>query len=96
MADPTLYEVFDHWVETGHHVANHTHLHAGLNWVDALTYIADIERESSSANGRPMPRPIFFDVPWICGATRGRSATRVEAFLKSEGFTSSPLSAWFL
>jgi peptidoglycan/xylan/chitin deacetylase (PgdA/CDA1 family) len=30
-----LLRVFDHWVEEGHHVANHTHHHASLNWVDA-------------------------------------------------------------
>ena len=42
--DPELLRVFDHWVEQGHHVANHTHHHASINWVDAATYIGDIER----------------------------------------------------
>ena len=42
--DPELFRVFDHWVAQGHHVANHTHHHASINWVDAATYIGDIER----------------------------------------------------
>jgi peptidoglycan/xylan/chitin deacetylase (PgdA/CDA1 family) len=42
--EPACLGVFDHWVEAGHHVANHTHHHASLNWVNAETYVADIER----------------------------------------------------
>ncbi len=42
--DPGLLKVFDQWVESGHHVANHTHHHPPLNWVDADTYARDIEK----------------------------------------------------
>ena len=35
--DPELLRVFDH-------VANHTHHHAGINWVDAATYMGDTHR----------------------------------------------------
>jgi peptidoglycan/xylan/chitin deacetylase (PgdA/CDA1 family) len=42
--NPDLLRVFDHWVEQGHHIANHTHHHPSINWVDAQTYIDDIER----------------------------------------------------
>ena len=42
--DPELLKVFDFWVEHGHHVANHTHHHASINWLDAASYVEDIER----------------------------------------------------
>lgn len=42
--DPSLLGVFDTWVESGHHVANHTHNHPPLNWLDADAYARDIEK----------------------------------------------------
>jgi len=45
--DPELLDVFGRWLEAGHHIGNHTHHHASLNWVDAKTYIGDIERAES-------------------------------------------------
>jgi peptidoglycan/xylan/chitin deacetylase (PgdA/CDA1 family) len=42
--DANLLAVFDTWVESGHHVANHTHNHPPLNWLGADTYARDIEK----------------------------------------------------
>ena len=59
--DPELLRVFDHWVEQGHHIANHTHHHPSINWVDAQTYIGDIERTEeivAALTGKSM-RPYF-------------------------------------
>lgn len=95
-SDPRLYQVFDHWVEQGHHVANHTHLHGSLNWVDAPKYIADIER-TEKLIGRwssQAPTKYFRYCMDMWGNSREKR-DGVEAFLQSEGFTSSPLSAWF-
>jgi len=95
-SDPTLYQVFDHWVETGHNVANHTHLHGSLNWVDAPTYIADIER-TEKLIGRwtaQAPTKYFRYCMDMWGNVREKR-DGVEQFLSSEGYTSSPLSAWF-
>jgi hypothetical protein len=50
--DPELLRVFDHWVEQGHHVANHTHHHASINWVDAETYIGDIGESAAEIRAR--------------------------------------------
>lgn len=94
--DPTLYKVFDHWVETGHHVANHTHLHASLNWVDAPTYIADIERTEKLIGRWTAHAPTrYFRYCMDMWGNAREKRDGVEAFLKSEGYTSSPLSAWF-
>lgn len=41
--DPGLLKVFDLWVENGHHIGNHTHHHASLNWVEPEQYIEGIE-----------------------------------------------------
>ena len=37
--DPELLRVFDHWCDAGHHVANHTHHHASINWVDGRAHV---------------------------------------------------------
>lgn len=53
-----LFKVFDHWVENGHHVANHTHHHPSINWLTAKQYARDIEK----AEG--------FLAPWLKAAPR--------------------------
>lgn len=42
--DSGLKEILRHWVDSGHHLGNHTHCHACLNWVSAKNYCEDIER----------------------------------------------------
>ena len=50
--DRALNQVFDGWADAGHHIGNHTHHHASLNWLTPQNYIADIERTEALIGNR--------------------------------------------
>src|SRR5258706_204393 len=94
--DPELLRVFDHWVEQRHHVANHTHHHASINWVDAATYIGDIER-TEVIIGRwaaRAPRRYFRYCNDMWGDTAEKQAA-VADYLARHGYTPVPVSVGF-
>lgn len=94
--DPDLYRVFDQWCEAGHHVANHTHRHASLNWIEARKYIDDIERteELIARWSTRAPTRYFRYCMDMWGDTREKHEA-VESYLQRHGYTSTPLSTWF-
>ena len=94
--DPDLLRVFDHWVDHGHHVANHTHHHASINWVDADTYIGDIERteEIIARWASRAPRRYFRYCNDMWGDTAEKQAA-VGAYLARHGYTPVPVSVGF-
>jgi peptidoglycan/xylan/chitin deacetylase (PgdA/CDA1 family) len=93
---PELARVFDHWVEAGHHIANHTHHHANLNWVTVPKYLADIERTETLiqpwSNRAPTRYFRYCMDNW--GNTPEKHAG-VQAYLARNGFTPAPISIWF-
>ena len=94
--DPELLRVFDHWVEQGHHVANHTHHHASINWVDAPTYIGDIERTEAIIKrwAERAPRRYFRYCNDMWGDTAEKQEA-VAAYLARHGYTPVPVSVGF-
>lgn len=93
---PDLLRTFDHWVEAGHHIANHTHHHANLNWVTVPKYLADIERTET------VIQPWSSRVPTryfrYCMDNWGNTPEKhegVKAYLDRHGFTPAPISIWF-
>jgi peptidoglycan/xylan/chitin deacetylase (PgdA/CDA1 family) len=94
--NPELLRVFDHWVERGHHVANHTHYHASINWVDAPTYIEDIERTEKiiSRWASLAPRRCFRYCNDMWGDTSEKAA-EVGAYLSRHGYLPIPVSVGF-
>lgn len=93
---PDLFRTFDHWVEAGHHIANHTHHHANLNWVTIPKYLADIERTET------LIEPWASRVPTryfrYCMDNWGNTPEKhegVKAYLDRHGFTPAPISIWF-
>ncbi len=93
---PELYGVFDHWAEAGHHIANHTHHHANLNWVTVPNYLADIERTETLIEpwARRAPTRYFR----YCMDNWGNTPEKhegVQAYLDRNGFTAAPISIWF-
>lgn len=94
--DPELLRVFDHWVEQGHHVANHTHHHASINWVDAATYIGDIERTEVIIKrwSSLAPRRYFRYCNDMWGDTAEKQAA-VGDYLARHGYTPVPVSVGF-
>ncbi len=91
-----LLRVFDHWVEEGHHVANHTHHHASLNWVDAKSYIGDIERSAEIIEPwiAKAPKRCFRYCMDMWGDTQEKLEA-VSAYLKSAAYTPVPISVGF-
>ena len=94
--DPELLRVFDHWVEQGHHVANHTHHHPSINWVDAATYIGDIERTEAiiARWSSQAPRRYFRYCNDMWGDTAEKQAT-VQAYLAKHRYTPVPVTVGF-
>jgi peptidoglycan/xylan/chitin deacetylase (PgdA/CDA1 family) len=94
--DPTLFGVFDHWAESGNHVANHTHHHANLNWVTASAYIDDIERTETLIQpwATRAPTRYFRYCMDNWGNTLEKHDT-VLAYLRRHGYTPAPISVWF-
>ena len=94
--DPELLRVFDHWVERGHHVANHTHHHPSINWVDADTYIADIERTEAIIQrwSALAPKRYFRYCNDMWGDTEQKQQ-RVGDYLQRHGYTPVPVSVGF-
>lgn len=94
--DSGLKEILRHWVDSGHHLGNHTHCHACLNWVSAKNYCEDIER-SEDVIGELIERApgryfrYAMDMSGDSAAKRGE----VEDFLAKKGYTNAPISAWF-
>lgn len=94
--DPGLLKVFDKWVESGHHVANHTHHHPPINWVDADVYARDIEKAEKYL-GRYInhaPRRCFR----FCMDLWGDTACKCQAILgrlEQMAYTPIPVSIGF-
>ncbi len=93
---PDLLRVFDHWVEEGHHIANHTHHHPSLNWVDAKAYVGDIERAAEIIEPwiSKAPKRCFRYCMDMWGDTQEK-AEAVQAYLASARYTAVPISVGF-
>ncbi len=94
--DPELLRVFDHWVEAGQHVANHTHNHPSINWVDAKTYIEDIERtEEIIKRWATLAPKRYFR---YCNDMWGDTAQKQDAvavYLREQGYIPVPVTVGF-
>ena len=94
--DPTLFRVFDHWAESGNHVANHTHHHANLNWVTAPAYIDDIERtEALIAPWATRAPTKYFRYCMDNWGNTPEKHSAVLTYLRRQGYTPAPISIWF-
>lgn len=94
--DPALYKVFDHWAETGHHTANHTHNHASLNWVPASHYIEDIERtEKLIARWSDRAPTRYFRHCFDMWGDTAEKQAEVAGWLARAGYEIAPISVWF-
>lgn len=94
--DPTLRNVFDAWVENGHHVGNHTHHHSSLNWMSADQYAADIDMSEKLI--RPYlssaPRRTFRFCMDMWGNTECK-CREILRHLKMRGYEPIPVSIGF-
>jgi peptidoglycan/xylan/chitin deacetylase (PgdA/CDA1 family) len=94
--DPSLRKVLERWCEGGHHLGNHTHCHANLNWLGADQYCADIRVAEGIVGDLVDQAPVKYfrhamDMSGRSEAKRGA----VEDRLRDDGYTTAPITAWF-
>jgi peptidoglycan/xylan/chitin deacetylase (PgdA/CDA1 family) len=94
--DPSLLGILDAWCAAGHHLGNHTHHHASLNWVEAPAYCADITRAERWVGEFVDRAPVRYfrhamDSSGQSEAKRGA----VEDFVRDQGYVTAPITAWF-
>lgn len=95
-ANPEFGEVFEQWTEAGHHVGNHTHFHASLNWVKPDVYIDDIKRSEDVIGGYVDRAPTkYFRYCMDMWGNSADKTAQVQAWLAKAGYMPAPLSYWF-
>ncbi|MGW4094810.1 polysaccharide deacetylase family protein [Nocardia sp. NPDC004750] len=94
--DKRLLDVFDAWCAAGHHVGNHTHHHASLNWVDPKAYIKDID-ESEALIGEWIDRAPtrYFRYAFDMWGDTSRKTDEIQVHLAKGGYVAAPVSYWF-
>jgi peptidoglycan/xylan/chitin deacetylase (PgdA/CDA1 family) len=94
--DRALSQVFDGWTEAGHHIGNHTHNHASLNWVTPKNYIADIEKtEALIARWSDAAPTRYFRHCFDMWGDTPAKRDEVLAWLGRAGYAVAPISLWF-
>jgi peptidoglycan/xylan/chitin deacetylase (PgdA/CDA1 family) len=94
--DRGLISIFNHWCDSGHHLANHTHCHACLNWVSANNYCEDIKRAEDHIGHliEKAPTRYFRYAMDMSGPTEAKRG-EVEDFLHVNGYENAPITSWF-
>jgi peptidoglycan/xylan/chitin deacetylase (PgdA/CDA1 family) len=94
--DPALRKVLERWCESGHHLGNHTHCHANLNWLGADQYCADIRVAEGIVGDLVDQAPVkyFRHAMDMSGRSEARRGA-VEDRLRDDGYTTAPITAWF-
>lgn len=88
--------IFEHWLDAGNRIGNHTHTLARLNWVSEERFIADIETSAALLApwiGKGAPK--YFRYP---GESYGNSKEKneaVEAHLAAKGYKVAPVDLSF-
>lgn len=94
--DRTLFAVFDEWVAAGHHIANHSHHHANINWVSAQAYIDDIERSEALIAPWSSRAPVkYFRFCMDAWGSTPEKHEPVREYLRRQGYIPAPISNWF-
>jgi peptidoglycan/xylan/chitin deacetylase (PgdA/CDA1 family) len=94
--DPSLMAAWEAWVEAGHHLGNHTHLHAPLRWMSAAQYCADIDKAEKLIGNliELAPERYFRYAMDMAGETEAKRG-QVEDHLRDCGYRNAPITAWF-
>ncbi|NMO04333.1 polysaccharide deacetylase family protein [Gordonia sp. TBRC 11910] len=94
--DPANRDILDRWVDAGHHLGNHTHCHACLNWVTGQQYVDDIKRSEEYVGGyvEKAPTKYFRYAMDMSGESECKRGV-VEDHLRAEGYVNAPITAWF-
>lgn len=94
--DPGQRAVFEEWVTQGHHLGNHTHSHAPLNWVEGDVYCRDIDKAERAIGDliALAPERYFRYAMDMAGPSEERRG-RVQDHITDLGYVNAPCTAWF-
>jgi peptidoglycan/xylan/chitin deacetylase (PgdA/CDA1 family) len=94
--DRGLMAAWEAWVEAGHHLGNHTHLHAPLRWMPGDQYCADIDKAEGYIGHliALAPERYFRYAMDMAGETETKRG-QVEDHLRGSGYRNAPITAWF-
>lgn len=89
-------EILERWCAAGHHLGNHTHHHACLNWVGAQRYCDDVRLAEDVLGDllEAAPTRYFRHAMDMTGPSEARRG-EVEGFLRAQRYTTAPITAWF-
>lgn len=94
--DSGFLKILDAWCEAGHHVGNHTHQHISLNWIDADTYVSDVNRSEQILRPWLENAPTrYFRYAFAMEGDTFEKTRRVQTHLTNTGYLSSPVTLWF-
>ena len=90
-----LMAAWEAWVKAGHHLGNHTHLHAPLRWMSGDQYCADIDKAEGLIGHLigMAPERYFRYAMDMAGETESKRG-QVETIWAS-GYRNAPITAWF-
>lgn len=94
--DPGFAQIFDRWVQAGHHVANHTHRHPILNEVSAEAYKDEIALADRLLDPwlSKAPERFFRYTLNLWGDTEEKLHS-VKNYLRRTGYAISEVTSWF-
>lgn len=94
--NPEFLKILDTWCEAGHHVGNHTHQHISLNWIDADTYVSDVDKSEQILRPWLESAPSrYFRYAFAMEGDTFEKTRRIQTHLTNTGYLSSPVTLWF-
>lgn len=93
---PRDLDILDDWCAAGHHVGNHTHQHLSLNWMDADTYLEDMDASEQILNRWIEAAPTrYFRYAFAMEGDTEDKTRQVQRHLTRTGYLSNPVTLWF-
>lgn len=89
------HQLLQHWIDSGHYLANHNYWHSDLNRTDAELFIAGIERNQALIAKFPPAPTKLFRYPYL---KEGETATKRDAirdYLSDNNFKIAPVTVNF-
>ena len=93
---PTQSQIFDKWVQAGHHIGNHTHSHPNLNEVSAEEYIKEIDLAAKYLEPwlKKAPSKLFRYTQNLWGNTNEK-LVKVKNHITSSGYSIAEMTTLF-
>lgn len=88
-------QLLQHWVDSGHHLANHNYWHSDLNNTDAQLFIAGIERNQQLLSEFPQAKTKLFRYPYLKEGNTRAKRDAIRDYLAGNRFKVAPVTVNF-